>query len=199
MRGCQYEGNGKEQQNIVSQPPRHRRGAQLPRSASGLEVYLTRCPREPRADGWRAPSLALFAGKVLSFTLQGQQVVARVEGSFNPYYDVQLRFPAFSQAERANVLACINEQPMLLGAILSGALPDELIAALAKRNVHLLPRQWSEIIGGCNCPDNQGMGGGSFASKPAGAPCKHQARWRGYTVPPSTSCIPRESAEITSP
>lgn len=61
--------------------------------------------------------------------------------------------------------AVIQAAPLLLGAILGGELPAELLERLAASGVHLLPHAWSEVHGTCNCPDFTGPGGHWGAAK----------------------------------
>jgi uncharacterized Zn finger protein len=57
------------------------------------------------------------------------------------------------------VCAIIQSAPLLLGAILGGELPAELLEQLTASGVHLLPHAWSEVNATCTCPDFTGPGG----------------------------------------
>ena len=57
------------------------------------------------------------------------------------------------------VYTVIQAAPLLMGSILGGQLPTELLERLAASGVHLLPRAWSEVHASCTCPDFTGPGG----------------------------------------
>lgn len=100
-------------------------------------------------------------GKVLSISVQGSKVTAKVQGNYG-VYDVLVKFQDFSVKQKETVFAIVEQSPILLAHILNGELPDELLVALDKASVSLLPISWYEIHGRCTCPDD-------------GNPCKHMA------------------------
>eukprot|EP00958_Prasinococcus_capsulatus_P023107 scaffold3362_cov402-Prasinococcus_capsulatus_cf.AAC.5 len=119
----------------------------------------------------------------MSLVVHENEVTAKVKGSFSPYYMVNLEFPRLSSAEQDKIVEVVVANPQILGAILNGELPADLLLALRIENIELLPTSWNQILGGCNCPDHMGSGADAFlygdhrygAPKPAGAPCKHMA------------------------
>ena len=111
-------------------------------------------------------------GKVLYFHVKENVVTARVKGSFQPFYEVRLEFSRLSEEEQATIAQVVESNPQILGGILNGELPTELLKALEKAHVQLLPTSWGQVYGGCNCPDNQGVGGFRYgAPKPSCSPC----------------------------
>ncbi|MCX7023758.1 MAG: SNF2-related protein [Spirochaetes bacterium] len=119
---------------------------------------------ERMADSGRLDRGRSYAGngKVRKLAIKDGLATARVAGNYQPYYDVSIRFHALSNVERDRVFALVESDPMLLGRIASGELPERLLQGLKKQGVELLPRTWSDMKRSCDCPD-------------CGDPCKHQA------------------------
>ncbi|MDR0624153.1 MAG: SWIM zinc finger family protein, partial [Treponema sp.] len=99
-------------------------------------------------------------GKVLSLEIEDGKAAAKVKGHYRPFYKVEIRFPPL--AEKARVLALIEEDPSLLARIAAGELPEEFLRKLKKEGIELIPRRWKDMKRSCSCPD-------------WGDPCKHMA------------------------
>jgi len=99
-------------------------------------------------------------GKVTKIQFDGRTVTARVAGRSSPYYGVVITFPLLKNKEE--VYALIERDPMLLSRITAGELPPELLAALKKSGIALIPQKWRDMQRSCSCPDS-------------GDPCKHMA------------------------
>lgn len=110
-------------------------------------------------------------------TFSTRRVRTRVKGSSAPFYNVSITFAPCSASDVAAVRTAITSDPLLTAEIVSGNLPVGLLTELEESGVQVLPRNFQELDGQCNCPDNAG-GGGSFHGykrKSAADPCKHQA------------------------
>jgi uncharacterized Zn finger protein/superfamily II DNA or RNA helicase len=99
-------------------------------------------------------------GKVLSLLIEGNKVIAKVEGQYKPSYKVEIIFPPLREKER--VLEIMQDDPALLERIAAGELPETLRTKLRQEAIHLIPEKWSDMRRSCTCPDN-------------GDPCKHLA------------------------
>jgi len=101
-------------------------------------------------------------GSVLSIEIKKNKVNAKVQGSSSRPYKISLEFTPFDAKEKAKILKVIKESPSLTAALLSGELPNDLEALLAKQNINLFINDWEEIKPSCSCPD-------------WAVPCKHLA------------------------
>jgi SNF2 family DNA or RNA helicase/uncharacterized Zn finger protein len=101
-------------------------------------------------------------GKVTSLTVQDHQVIAKVKGRSSPYYTVKIEFPPMPQDEQRKVFDIMKKDPLLLSRIQAGELPEELMEALQKQHIKLIPEHWGDMKRSCTCPD-------------WGDPCKHMA------------------------
>jgi len=120
-------------------------------------------------------------GKVLSFDMDTEaRMVAKVKGNYSPFYTVNLALVPLDQSSVDTVIRAIEERPLLLGQIRNGDLPSELLEVLKRNNLNIFPSDWSDIGGGCTCPDFVGssQSGGknwAYGYRPVGSPCKHMA------------------------
>ncbi len=101
-------------------------------------------------------------GNVLKLVIKDGTAKAMVEGSYEPWYDVEISFKPLERKDRDVLSALIDKDPMLVGRIMAGELPMELIERLEKAGVRLLPTRWQDMRRSCSCPDY-------------GDPCKHMA------------------------
>ena len=100
------------------------------------------------------------SGKVYSLQFDNGLATAMVEGKYQPYYNVFIKFPALKESEQ--VYKIIEEDPPLLANIARGELPETFLNKLVDNDINLIPRRWQEMERSCNCPDH-------------GDPCKHMA------------------------
>ena len=101
-------------------------------------------------------------GFVTSIAIDGNRISAKVKGSRRTPYRVDIAIPVFSGSEKARILGEIMENPLFLSQLLNRTLPTELHDSLQKIEVSLFPGSWSDLSGGCSCPD-------------WAVPCKHMA------------------------
>ncbi|MFA6008091.1 MAG: SNF2-related protein, partial [Candidatus Shapirobacteria bacterium] len=101
-------------------------------------------------------------GNVLKLVIKDGTAKAMVEGSYEPWYNVEISFKPLERKDRDALSALIDKDPMLVGRIAAGELPMELIERLEKAGVRLLPTRWQDMRRSCSCPDY-------------GDPCKHMA------------------------
>lgn len=101
-------------------------------------------------------------GFVLSISIDGNRISAKVQGSRRTPYRVDISIPVFSASEKARILAVITENPFFLSQLLNRTLPAELHDSLQQIGIDLFPRSWKDLTGGCSCPD-------------WAVPCKHMA------------------------
>lgn len=101
-------------------------------------------------------------GNVLKLAIKDGTAKAMVEGSYMPWYNVEISFKPLEQKDRDALFKLIDADPMLVGRIAAGELPMELIERLEKAGVRLLPARWQDMRRSCDCPDY-------------GDPCKHLA------------------------
>ncbi len=101
-------------------------------------------------------------GKVFQVKFEGCRVIAKVRGSFSPFYNINISFTQFTAEEKKKIMEIIDKKPLLLAEIMNGKLPEALIASCKSQDIFILPRGFSDMPSSCDCPD--------FA-----CPCKHLA------------------------
>lgn len=101
------------------------------------------------------------AGQVAELRPRRGAVTARVQGSRDRPYLVELGFRRWTPAEVEAVVAVVVENPLLLAPLFAGDVPPGLLDLLTEVGVDLLPAG-DEVTHDCSCPDD-------------GDPCKHSA------------------------
>lgn len=101
-------------------------------------------------------------GAAKDIQINGNKIIAKVQGSMPSPYKVNITIPAFSASEKAKIIDLVTSNPLYLSELLNRSLPNELNKACEKAGVHIFPSSWKEINGSCSCPD--------YA-----VPCKHIA------------------------
>ncbi len=87
---------------------------------------------------------------------------AAVQGSMPRPYRVTVNWTPWTPAQARGVVEAIRANPALLGQLLTGTLPEELMEVLRARDLTIFPRTFAELGADCSCPD--------YAE-----PCKHMA------------------------
>ena len=115
-------------------------------------------------EGNRLPRGKTYANKgaVKALKIETNEISAQVQGSKPRPYKTKLTVRLFEKAEKAALLAEIQQNPALLAQLLNRQLPPDLIEFANRRGIRLFPRSFSELQAGCSCPD--------YAM-----PCKHLA------------------------
>ena len=114
----------------------------------------------------RGKSYAL-SGQVVSLSIAGPHVAARVQGTRPDPYDVTLDFRTPESAARARLVAALCAEPMLVARLLADDLPQDVEAAFRREGYDLFPGGKLgpgryDMTTACSCPD--------YAN-----PCKHTA------------------------
>lgn len=114
----------------------------------------------------RGKSYAL-SGQVISLSIAGPHVAARVQGTRPDPYDVTLDFRTPESAARARLVAALCAEPMLVARLLADDLPQDVEAAFRREGYDLFPGGKLgpgryDMTTACSCPD--------YAN-----PCKHTA------------------------
>ena len=114
----------------------------------------------------RGKSYAL-SGQVVSLSIAGPHVAARVQGTRPDPYDVTLDFRTPESAARARLVAALCAEPMLVARLLADDLPQDIEAAFRREGYDLFPGGKLgpgryDMTTACSCPD--------YAN-----PCKHTA------------------------
>lgn len=114
----------------------------------------------------RGKSYAL-SGQVVSLSIAGPHVAARVQGTRPDPYDVTLDFRTPESAARARLVAALCAEPMLVARLLADDLPQDVEAAFRREGCDLFPGGKLgpgryDMTTACSCPD--------YAN-----PCKHTA------------------------
>ncbi len=112
----------------------------------------------------RLPRGRTYANKGMAYdiTINGNQITAKVRGSRPRPYQVGFKIPLFSANAKAKIIEIVTGNPLFLSQLLNRALPQELKENCQRAGVHLFPKSWNDITGGCSCPD-------------WAVPCKHMA------------------------
>lgn len=101
-------------------------------------------------------------GMVKEINITDSKVFAKVQGSRPRPYDIRINLEKFSRGQLKTLKSIIAENPVIASELTLGVLPEELLDALNKNNIYLLPTTWDDIDAKCSCPD--------WAN-----PCKHLA------------------------
>ena len=153
--------------------PRYAAGirAQESRGGAGRSWWAKEWARRLEAMGLkgrlgRGKSYAL-SGQVVSLSIAGPHVAARVQGTRPDPYDVTLDFRTPESAARARLVAALCAEPMLVARLLADDLPQDVEAAFRREGYDLFPGGKLgpgryDMTTACSCPD--------YAN-----PCKHTA------------------------
>ncbi|GMO49444.1 MAG: DEAD/DEAH box helicase [Termitinemataceae bacterium] len=93
-------------------------------------------------------------GKVLQLDICGDTVCAKVKGSYNPFYKVQIEFPTLSKESQDAITKIIKDSPSILSSILQGDLPLDFLLEMKKQKIDLIPNRWGQMRKKCSCPDD---------------------------------------------
>lgn len=112
----------------------------------------------------RLPRGRTYANKGMAYdiNINESQITAKVRGSRSRPYQVNFKIPIFSANAKAKIIQIVTGNPLFLSQLLNRALPQELKETCQRAGVHLFPKSWDDISGGCSCPD-------------WAVPCKHMA------------------------
>lgn len=108
--------------------------------------------------------------RLVQFKLELGEVVAKMRGNINPYfnvyrtpyYNVRIRFQHVGPNHRDGILAKLGANAGWVTRLVIGEVPPSVTEAFQGAAVGLLPRRRSELHSSCSCPD--------WAN-----PCKHVA------------------------
>ena len=153
--------------------PRYATGirAQESRLGNGRSWWAKEWSRRLEAMGLkgrlgRGKNSAL-SGQVVSLDLEGNRVVAKVQGSRENPYEVTIDFRTPEDAARERLLKAIRDEPMLVARLLADDLPTEIGLLFRAEGYDFFPG--GKLAPGkydmttkCSCPD--------YAN-----PCKHAA------------------------
>jgi len=117
---------------------------------------LTALPRLQRGRSYAR------SGQVLSIDEIKGGVVARVQGSRQKPYKVEIRVKPLSNQQWDKVLDVLADQALFAAKLLAGEMPSNIEEAFAAADVSLFPLVHDDLTTECSCPD--------WAN-----PCKHIA------------------------
>lgn len=101
-------------------------------------------------------------GNVLSIEFGGKQVRARVQGTADEPYDINIGLDAFSEEDWDHAIATLAEKATYAAQLLAGQMPDDIEAVFTASGLSLFPFTLAEVRSRCSCPDPKN-------------PCKHVA------------------------
>ncbi|MFV0554598.1 MAG: SNF2-related protein [Mangrovibacterium sp.] len=112
----------------------------------------------------RLPRGASYArkGAVSKVKIDGNHIVAKVEGSRPRPYKVDLILPPFFEPELGNFIEEIIKRPTIISKLLNRELDPTIMDIAEKCGLKVFPKQWSDLKMQCSCPD-------------WAVPCKHLA------------------------
>lgn len=100
-------------------------------------------------------------GRVLDFQLAEGKITAVVRGNKNPYFGVYkepkykttIKIDPISKKDWQELIKLIGSKASLVSRLLMNEMPDNIENAFAELGLHLLPKQSSDLITDCSCPD----------------------------------------------
>jgi uncharacterized Zn finger protein len=102
------------------------------------------------------------AGQVLSLTIEPGTVHARVQGSVDPPYRVQIGLSIYDGPTWTAIEQAMAAQALFLARLLAGEMPQQIEEAFTAARAPLFPTRSQDLRMSCSCPD-------------ATVPCKHIA------------------------
>jgi len=99
-------------------------------------------------------------GNILSLTLKGNKVLAKVQGTAAEPYLVTISLEKFTDEQWQNVVKTLSERALFAAKLLSGEMPREVEEVFTANGLSLFPLTKSDIRSRCTCPDKAN-------------PCKH--------------------------
>ena len=151
--------------------PRYATGirAQESRTGSGRSWWAKEWMRRLEAMGLkgrlgRGKNYAL-SGQVVSMSIEGSRVVAKIQGTRPDPYESTMRFRIPEGEARTRIVAAIRREPMLVARLLADDLPTEVDLIFRAEGYDLFPGGKLgpgryDMTTSCSCPD--------YAN-----PCKH--------------------------
>lgn len=112
----------------------------------------------------RLPRGATYArkGAVRSIEINGNVVLAKVQGTRPTPYRVKISIPRFSQPEIDRLIAEVQANPAVLAQLLNRELNPQIMEIAGRLGLRIFPKSWKDFEMDCSCPD--------YA-----VPCKHLA------------------------
>jgi uncharacterized Zn finger protein len=102
------------------------------------------------------------AGRTHDLAVKGGTVTAKVTGSRDEPYAIEIRLAQLSEPKWVAAIAQMAEKAQFTAELLAGAMPREIDSAFRAAGVSLFPQTRAELKTKCSCPD-------------WGDPCKHVA------------------------
>ncbi len=99
-------------------------------------------------------------GNVLSIDFQGEEVLAKVQGTEIEPYQVSLSLLPFSDEDWDYVIETLSQKAIFSAQLLAGEMPANIEEVFTKSGLSLFPFNLSDIRSRCSCPDKVN-------------PCKH--------------------------
>lgn len=101
-------------------------------------------------------------GNILHMEFQKGKVHAKVQGTADEPYKLQISIERFTDEDWDYVVGSIAEKAIYSAKLLAGTMPDDIEAVFTANGLSLFPFKLAEVRSRCNCPDPQN-------------PCKHIA------------------------
>lgn len=101
-------------------------------------------------------------GAVTEFMLKGNEIHARVRGSYPEPYKAVIRIPAIAQKDALALTDAVAEDYGIVAGLLNRELSPAVADAAERLGIPVFPSRWEDLEMRCSCPD--------YAN-----PCKHLA------------------------
>ena len=101
-------------------------------------------------------------GQVLGLEIGKGRISARVQGSRETPYQVDVRIKQLPAARWEAVEESLAEQALFRAKLLAGEMPPEIEVVFTEAGASLFPQSWGDFVLLCSCPDQT-------------VPCKHLA------------------------
>lgn len=96
-------------------------------------------------------------GSVISISIDGNKIKAKVKGNQPKPYDITIVIPPFFESEIKKLIKSVAEKPVIISKLLNRELDPELLQIAAYKGLKLFPQKWTDFKMQCSCPNHKGM------------------------------------------
>lgn len=92
-------------------------------------------------------------GQVLSVDVRKGSVKAKVQGSYQQPYDVEIRVGMLTESDWRKLAQTLFERPVVAAKLLAGQMPENIDGVFREAGLSLFPDRRADLDTDCTCPD----------------------------------------------